>query len=75
MNPSEDDVEIQKSNLHKPTQLLESHSDHRIAMALSVILTKVGGEINNAECVKKSMPDFFERLEDLKVRLEKNEVR
>lgn len=71
----EDFVEIQKSNLHKPTQLLESHSDHRIAMALSVILTKVGGEINNAECVKKSMPDFFERLEDLKVRLEKNEVR
>ena len=68
-------VEIKKSNLHTPTQVLESHFDHRIAMALSVVLIKVGGEIENAECVKKSMPDFFDRLTDLKVRLEKNEVR
>lgn len=71
----EDFVEIKKSNLHTPTQVLESHFDHRIAMALSVVLIKVGGEIENAECVKKSMPDFFDRLTDLKVRLEKNEVR
>ena len=34
-------------------------------MALSVLLTKTGGKISGAEAVAKSMPDFFEKIEEL----------
>ncbi len=38
---------------------VDSHNDHRIVMAMSVILSKTGGEITNIEAVKKSYPNFF----------------
>jgi 3-phosphoshikimate 1-carboxyvinyltransferase len=40
---------------------LSSHNDHRIAMALTVTASTSTQEINidGAECVKKSYPDFF----------------
>ena len=51
--------------LSRPTEPLFSHGDHRIAMALSVLLTKTGGELWGAECVSKSDPDFFASLRRL----------
>lgn len=51
--------------LTAPNAVLCSHNDHRIAMALSVALTKYGGEIEGAEACKKSMPDFYEEFEKL----------
>lgn len=48
--------------LKAPLEPLNSHNDHRIAMALSVALTETGGVITGAEAVKKSMPDFYERI-------------
>lgn len=51
--------------LSAPKEPLFSHNDHRIAMALSVLLTKTGGELWGAECVSKSDPDFFEALRRL----------
>ncbi len=44
-----------------------SHNDHRIAMALAALSPHVDGElvIDGAECVNKSMPDFWERFERL----------
>ncbi len=47
------------SGLRAPSEPLDSHNDHRIAMALSVALTETGGTIKGAEAVKKSMPDFY----------------
>ena len=44
---------------------LEGHNDHRIVMALAVILSSVGGTIAGAEAVRKSLPDFWERLRQL----------
>lgn len=39
---------------------IDSHADHRIAMAFSVIGLRVPGVIiNGAECVSKTCPDFF----------------
>lgn len=35
------------------------HSDHRIVMALSVLAAVFGAEIDGAEAVNKSYPDFF----------------
>lgn len=44
---------------------LDGHNDHRIVMALSVILSVTGGSIQGAEAVKKSYPGFFEDLKKL----------
>lgn len=51
----------------KPTEkvLLNGHNDHRIVMALSLILSKYGGEIEGAEAVRKSYPGFFRDIEKL----------
>ncbi len=41
-----------------------AHNDHRIAMALAALSPHVEGEltIDGAECVKKSLPDFWDRF-------------
>lgn len=51
--------------LTPPTEPLNGHNDHRIVMACAVILSLVGGEIEGAEAVNKSFPDFFEVLASL----------
>ena len=50
--------------LTAPTEELCGHNDHRIVMALSVLLSRVGGAITEAEAVQKSYPDFFRVLEE-----------
>ena len=55
------------------TQLNEgkvhSHNDHRIAMALAIAALNVEGEvvIEQSESVAKSWPDFFEKLEEIRI--------
>ena len=44
---------------------LDGHNDHRIVMAMSVILSEIGGEIYGAQAVKKSYPSFFEDIRSL----------
>jgi 3-phosphoshikimate 1-carboxyvinyltransferase len=46
---------------------IDPHNDHRIAMACAIIALGAEGEtkIQNAECVKKSYPAFFEDLRSL----------
>lgn len=63
----DDKVKIFPKNFHKPTEVLYGHNDHRIVMSMSVLLTLTGGTIEGAEAVKKSMPDFFQNLENLGV--------
>jgi 3-phosphoshikimate 1-carboxyvinyltransferase len=43
-------------------------------MALSVLLTLLGGEISGAEAVKKSYPDFFMHLEKLGIKVNTDET-
>lgn len=62
---SDDTVTVKNTALRAPTETLSSHGDHRVAMALSVLMTKYGGTLAGAEAVKKSMPDFYERLASL----------
>lgn len=46
--------------------LIESHHDHRIAMAFAVLGLRVDGvRINQSECVSKTCPAFFELWERL----------
>ena len=61
----ENRIEADGAGLHRPDGTLYGHGDHRIVMALSVLLTKTGGRISGAEAVAKSMPDFFEKIEEL----------
>ena len=42
-----------------------SHNDHRLAMALSLVLSKIGGVIEDSSAVNKSYPKFFEDLKYL----------
>jgi len=50
---------------------IDSHSDHRIAMAFAVAALRADGEtlIHGAESVAISYPAFFENLEELAVRI------
>lgn len=61
----EDHVTIRCAQFHAPCRALSGHNDHRVVMALSVLCTVCGGEIEGAEAVAKSMPDFFEKLRAL----------
>ena len=45
--------------------MADGHNDHRIVMALSVILSRTGGCISGAEAVKKSYPGFFKDIRGL----------
>ncbi len=66
-------VKILPAELHAPSVPLSSHNDHRIAMSLSILCTKFGGEILGAAAVAKSMPDFFEKLESIGAHITKEE--
>lgn len=57
------------SGIRQPESPLRAHKDHRVVMALSLLLAKTGGSIEGAEAVIKSFPDFFDRLESLGINL------
>ena len=61
----ENEVIVRGGTLRQPTEVLSAHGDHRIVMALSVLLTVTGGVIDGAQAVNKSFPDFFEKLQKL----------
>ncbi len=45
---------------------IETYDDHRMAMAFSILGLKVPGMvIRNAQCVTKTLPNFYELLEDM----------
>lgn len=45
-----------------PNKYINTHNDHRIAMAFSLFATKQNIIISNHECVEKSYPDFWENF-------------
>jgi len=58
-----DGMIIQGNSSLKPAKL-ESHNDHRIAMALSIAALKANGTsyLSNHECINISFPTFFDIL-------------
>lgn len=56
---------VPKQVLHYDGEPLDGHNDHRIVMALSVILTVIGGSIEGVEAVRKSYPAFFDDITKL----------
>lgn len=63
----ENSVTVEPTAFHAPTRVLQGHNDHRIVMSLAVLLTLTGGKIEGAQAVRKSFPDFFEKLQTLKI--------
>lgn len=61
----ENEIIIRKSSLSRSEKSFDGHNDHRVVMALTVIASLFGGEIEGAEAVRKSYPDFFERLGEI----------
>ena len=73
LSVGEDTVVVKAVPLSTPTKRLSSHNDHRIAMSLAVLSSVFGGEIEGAEAVAKSYPNFFEQIERLGIRVTKYE--
>ena len=61
----ENEIIVNKKELHSSTTPFNSHNDHRIAMSLSLLSTQFDIEINDAECVSKSYPGYFDDLKSL----------
>lgn len=53
---------------HSPCEPLSGHGDHRIVMALAVLLSKLGGTVTDAQAVSKSMPEFWQIMDSLGVK-------
>ena len=67
---NENSVVIDSSQFHAPGSMLYGHNDHRIVMALAVLCTITGGEIDGAEAISKSYPAFFDHLCQLGIEVE-----
>ena len=65
----EDSIRVYPCKIVKPILPLSGHNDHRIVMAVAVLCTITGGKIYGAEAVSKSLPDFFERLKKLGIKV------
>jgi 3-phosphoshikimate 1-carboxyvinyltransferase len=56
-----DTLTVYPSELHGAT--IETYRDHRIAMCFSILGLKIAGvKINNPACVKKTFPNFYQKL-------------
>ncbi len=66
----ENSVTVKSENFHRPIGKLNSHNDHRVAMALSVLCSVTGGTILGCEAVNKSYPSFFEDIKKLGIGVE-----
>lgn len=71
----ENSITVERSTPRTPSVALSGHNDHRIVMALTVLLTRLGGTITGAQAVRKSYPDFFDVLRTLGILIkEDNEL-
>ena len=61
----ENEIIVNKKELLSSTTPFNSHNDHRVAMALSLLSTQFDIEISGSECVSKSYPGYFEDLKML----------
>lgn len=63
-------ITVPPQNLRDCGVELDGHNDHRIVMALSVILSQTGGVLRGAEAVRKSYPGFFKDIQQLGAEME-----
>lgn len=61
----ENEIIIDKAELYTPKDDLYCHNDHRVVMSLAVLASVYGGRLVGTGAVKKSFPDFFDRVKAL----------
>ena len=66
----ENTIIVPKQQLQYKGEVLDGHNDHRIVMAMSVILSKIGGAIDGAQAIRKSYPGFFDDIKQLGAEVE-----
>ena len=69
-----DTITVHGGMLRAPREPLSGHNDHRIVMALATLCVLVGGVIDGAEAVRKSLPDYFEILKSIGLEISPNEA-
>lgn len=63
-------ITVPKQDLKYKGITINGHNDHRIVMAMSVILSRLGGSIDGIQAVRKSYPGFFEDIRKLGAEVE-----
>ena len=71
----ENTIFVPGGQLTAPARPLCGHNDHRVVMALSLLLSRTGGILEGAQAVRKSFPDFFERIRTLGIEVNTYEDR
>ena len=69
----EDTVTVPGGQLKAPKVPLDGHNDHRVVMALTLLLSRVGGVIEGARAVDKSFPGFFDTVQKLGITVDLQE--
>lgn len=54
-----------------PTQVVLGHNDHRIVMSMATLMTVTGGQLTGIGAVRKSLPDYFDRIAKLGIGFER----
>ncbi len=70
----ENRITVPDGQLTAPLEIICGHNDHRIVMSMAVLATRIGGCINGAQAVRKSLPNFFEKLSALGIEVLKDET-
>ena len=63
-------ITVPAQKLRYQGTVLSGHNDHRIVMAMSVVLAQTGGSIEGVEAVRKSYPGFFSDIRKLGAKVE-----
>ena len=66
----ENSISVPKQQLQYSGTMLSGHNDHRIVMAMSLILSQTGGCIEGAQAIRKSYPGFFDDIKRLGAKVE-----
>lgn len=66
---AEDSMTILPQDKYESDVLLDSHRDHRLAMAFAVLGAKIGCRINDMTCTHKSYPAFTQHMTALGLKI------
>lgn len=67
---NEDEIIVPRTEIKAPVECVDCHNDHRIAMAMSLVCSKVGGTLFGAQCVNKSYTRYFDDIKSLGIKCE-----
>ena len=69
----ENEIVVHKGMLTRPSDPIDSHNDHRIAMTMATLCSVTGGTIEGAESVRKSFPNYYDVIEKLGIQVAREE--